>query len=646
MLCCVLCCSVFRASANQTQSSPIHDMWRPFALGTALVCSLLILTLHTRLAESASTFSQLSGVSGYPGYGGAQCITVYNSENANLPDGIYALGGFSGSTAGTYYRDLYYSGDGGQTWTTKTQMLRDRAMGVLYWIPLWDQLYLVGGRAASLDTNTRSYRYDGLTWWLATDNVFSSVSYFAAGGTLIESNNRIVFFGGYKDASYGPQSGAAYYSTDSGQTWTLRALSGTQCRAFVTCIYISPYALCIGGMQADGIYSQYVSSTTDGVTWNHSGTGGFSRRAGVALAVFNGQVFIMGGWDSSNTYLQDVWTASSNHQTGSQYSALAGGPWFSGRSPIVATVQPSVGPTFLLLGGTTSFNPNFAYTNTIWKYQFTDCLSAPCQLGGTCVQGINSYTCACVAGYSGLRCQTDINECASNPCRNGGTCIDGLNKFNCTCALHFVGALCETPVPPCGSNPCVAGNTLSCTDGVGYTCNCKSGFSGLLCQTNVNECTSNPCINGGTCIDGDNQFICICRAGYSGSICQTNINECASNPCRNGGTCSDELNGFVCFCPPTHGGAACENPNSPCASTPCMNGGSCTHNMIEFNCTCPVVYNGTLCQHYIPPCLSAPCVADNSVGCADAGPNFVCNCKSGYAGIIWYESDSVCSRFG
>lgn len=38
----------------------------------------------------------------------------------------------------------------------------------------------------------------------------------------------------------------------------------------------------------------------------------------------------------------------------------------------------------------------------------------------------------------------DINECASSPCENGGHCRDGINSFTCTCVNGFTGTLCET----------------------------------------------------------------------------------------------------------------------------------------------------------------------------------------------------------
>lgn len=38
----------------------------------------------------------------------------------------------------------------------------------------------------------------------------------------------------------------------------------------------------------------------------------------------------------------------------------------------------------------------------------------------------------------------DINECESNPCQNGGACEDGENSYTCTCLLGYTGHDCET----------------------------------------------------------------------------------------------------------------------------------------------------------------------------------------------------------
>ncbi|KAI0224472.1 hypothetical protein LSAT2_024540 [Lamellibrachia satsuma] len=77
-----------------------------------------------------------------------------------------------------------------------------------------------------------------------------------------------------------------------------------------------------------------------------------------------------------------------------------------------------------------------------------ECESKPCQNGGTCTDGgVNTYTCSCAGGYSGLNCQNDVDECDSKPCQNGGTCTDGgVNTYTCSCAGGYSGLNCQNGV--------------------------------------------------------------------------------------------------------------------------------------------------------------------------------------------------------
>ena len=47
-------------------------------------------------------------------------------------------------------------------------------------------------------------------------------------------------------------------------------------------------------------------------------------------------------------------------------------------------------------------------THNFFSIDIDDCASDPCQNGGTCIDGINSYTCNCDSGYSGSNCEIGI----------------------------------------------------------------------------------------------------------------------------------------------------------------------------------------------------------------------------------------------
>jgi hypothetical protein len=186
------------------------------------------------------------------------------------------------------------------------------------------------------------------------------------------------------------------------------------------------------------------------------------------------------------------------------------------------------------------------------------CDALPCENAGRCVEtSSGDASCECAPGFSGIRCETNIDDCTPNPCDNGGICVDSLDAFRCECAPGFAGDRCEDAVDPCERNPCRNGG-LCVTTTDGFHCDCAEGFVGAECETNVDDCEPNPCENGGSCLDGVDEYVCECPPGFAGVRCELDITGCSPNPCRNGGTCSGDGMNVTCECTPGFTGSLCE----------------------------------------------------------------------------------------
>ena len=126
-----------------------------------------------------------------------------------------------------------------------------------------------------------------------------------------------------------------------------------------------------------------------------------------------------------------------------------------------------------------------------------------------------------------------INKCASDPCSNGGTCIDGLHSFTCLCPAWYSGSTCSERIDPCSSPSTCANNGTCHTDldvkPYGHACQCSSGFTGSMCEVNVDDCVSQPCLRG-RCIDQINGFTCQCYPGHEGVFCDVS-QRCSVHQC-------------------------------------------------------------------------------------------------------------------
>ena len=240
------------------------------------------------------------------------------------------------------------------------------------------------------------------------------------------------------------------------------------------------------------------------------------------------------------------------------------------------------------------------------------CLVSPCKNGGSCTDGAETFTCACVPGFIGATCEINVDDCTPNPCANGGVCNDGVASFTCTCAPGWTGTTCTVVVDPCVPDPCNGGSCAQGTLPWTFACtNCPTGFCGIQCEELVNACEVNPCQNGGTCTStGPGTFSCSCASGFVGALCD--IEPCNPNPCQHGGTCVADAGvpeGFTCSCASGFIGALCDVPFVPppqnfCSSSPCANGGTCVECDGTFQCECTTNFTGPVCEEVACPCWS------------------------------------------
>ncbi|XP_024272991.1 protein crumbs homolog 2 [Oncorhynchus tshawytscha] len=262
------------------------------------------------------------------------------------------------------------------------------------------------------------------------------------------------------------------------------------------------------------------------------------------------------------------------------------------------------------------------------------CLSSPCQNGGTCLDYMGNYTCLCPrwpVHYTGKECKELYDPCVYDaPCTNCTSTL-GTGVYTCHCLVGFAGTNCTLNISRCLDNPCKGGVRSHCVDRVdGYTCHCPPGYGGEACQERIRDCSEEPCHNDATCVGTPDGYVCQCGPGLQGRDCEENIDDCKSLPCQNGAICKDGVNGYQCFCVPGFQGYHCDLDINECASRPCENNGTCANEVDHYECNCLLGFKGVNCEVEIDDCEEQPC--QNGASCHDHVGLYTCECVSGYEG--------------
>ncbi|XP_017886693.1 protein eyes shut [Ceratina calcarata] len=88
----------------------------------------------------------------------------------------------------------------------------------------------------------------------------------------------------------------------------------------------------------------------------------------------------------------------------------------------------------------------FGYTGKDCDKAIIPCDENPCKNDAVCLFEDERPVCYCVPDYHGQLCELKYDDCESKfaNCENGGTCIDGVNSFTCACPTFYSGPFCNT----------------------------------------------------------------------------------------------------------------------------------------------------------------------------------------------------------
>uniref|UniRef100_A0A673GTL5 Growth arrest-specific 6 n=1 Tax=Sinocyclocheilus rhinocerous TaxID=307959 RepID=A0A673GTL5_9TELE len=145
------------------------------------------------------------------------------------------------------------------------------------------------------------------------------------------------------------------------------------------------------------------------------------------------------------------------------------------------------------------------------------------------------------------------DQCSPNPCNHYGTvrCEDKKGEFQCHCFMGWSGVRCEKDVDECSRGN--GGCEHDCNNTMGsYHCSCRHGYrlSGHHKCLDVDECVETPDVCGSAhCSNLNGSYDCLCEEGFVyDNITKScvDVDECESDVCEE--ECVNTAGSFRCYC--------------------------------------------------------------------------------------------------
>ncbi|XP_028972428.1 growth arrest-specific protein 6 isoform X2 [Esox lucius] len=150
------------------------------------------------------------------------------------------------------------------------------------------------------------------------------------------------------------------------------------------------------------------------------------------------------------------------------------------------------------------------------------------------------------------------DQCSPPPCNAVGTvrCQDQKGEFQCHCFTGWTGLRCEKDIDECNKSINV-GCDHDCTNTMGsYRCSCRQGYAlvGRHKCEDVNECLDPAVCGTAVCVNREGTHDCLCETGYvydNNTKTCLDVNECEQSVCEE--ECVNTPGSFRCFCDGRHG---------------------------------------------------------------------------------------------
>ncbi|VDM54843.1 unnamed protein product [Angiostrongylus costaricensis] len=88
----------------------------------------------------------------------------------------------------------------------------------------------------------------------------------------------------------------------------------------------------------------------------------------------------------------------------------------------------------------------FDIPNLFSNFFLVSCKQDQFSVNGECIMKDDGrIECRCNTGFTGSRCEREIDECQMKNCKNWVRCIDKVNDYECVCGDGWVGKNCDRP---------------------------------------------------------------------------------------------------------------------------------------------------------------------------------------------------------